>query len=274
MEHASPARGAAGLGGIIARSRRTLVRQPVAVAGLPVYLAIALAAGAVWVANAGGVPDDHAALGFVVATTVLVLAGAAWLHGKSSRRTAAGLYSLAGVTALVALTAVLWLVLAFPSGRLHGVATYVFAFGVVLLLTTFVAQLLTAPRMEGLNPIAGCRDACPRNALAVTRAPAVAAAFARAEDVGLAVLAACAVAVLAWRVTRASSARRRTVLPIYVGAAAALSLAAAVDLAARFGNGVTDRLAIADSSATIFLPFGFLVSVALRSPIRAPRWSR
>src|SRR4051794_24177226 len=283
MEHLHPAYG---LGGIVARSRGTLARRSVTIAGLPLYAALVLAAGAVWAANAGGVPDDHAALGFVVATTVVVLVGAAWLHQRSSRRFALALFALAGVTALVALTAVAsppvyaigitaeaaaaallwWLVLSFPTGRVHGAATYVFGLGVVLLLTTFVPQLLTATRLEALNPVAWCRSACPRNAFAVTTQPAVADIFGRAEAVGLGVLTAVLAVLLAYRVTHASSARRRAVLPIYVGAVAALSLAAAVDLAARFGSGpsgVADRLAIADSSAMIFLPFGFIIAIAL-----------
>ena len=67
------------------------------------------------------------------------------------------------------------LILAFPTGRLDRLSKIVLAVGVVTVLVSSTAIQLLLPQLGAGGSISSCRSLCPRNELAITSDPALAA---------------------------------------------------------------------------------------------------
>jgi len=111
-------------------------------------------------------------------------------------------------------------ILAFPTGRLDGLAER--GILLVLVLTTglvYVIATLTAPQFSPSFSLSGCRAACPENGLAIWPPmpwPSLLTDVARA---GVVVSAIATVCVLAWRFATGTPPRRRS---LSIGAPIAL----------------------------------------------------
>ena len=112
-----------------------------------------------------------------------------------------------------------YLVLAYPEGRLGGVASKLLFGGIiVIVLSSFVPWFFFSPFVAGGAPLATCNAFCPSNGLMISDRPGVASGFGRAEQLLAVALAVAIVAYLIARVVAASRPRRRALLPVYVPA--------------------------------------------------------
>lgn len=106
--------------------------------------------------------------------------------------------------------ATLVLILAFPTGRLDGVAAR------LIVLVAFLAAAVPATMIEFVLPrvgagasISGCRELCPENALAVTSDPDLAVTLADIYRPAAIVVAFATAALLIWRFMSGTPPQRR-----------------------------------------------------------------
>ena len=120
------------------------------------------------------------------------------------------LFSIGVLWEAVIYISTLALILAFPNGRLGGVAApALVAAGVLTVVVPGVAAILLAPVIAPEGPISGCAAACPSNALLVSAQPAIARHLYDIASWAIVALALCTAALLLWRLATGTPPRRR-----------------------------------------------------------------
>ena len=255
---------------------------------ITVAVALAAAAGAAAVVLAGGVVDYPDAFAVVLVANVLgfTFAGLLWLHARPWNRLGALLLGLAALSFLSSLAGasspvlyllgnaaitcfavgVVWVLAAYPSGRLDAAARALVAFSSVLFVAGAVGMLVVSPTNAGVSFIGRCTADCPRNLALVWADPAAAHAMRIAVGIARTLVGLAIVAYLAARYARASRPRRRIVLSVY-GVALLYAFAfglhgLAVDvLGGSPQPPMADRYVVA--TARILFPFGFAAAILL-----------
>lgn len=197
---------------------------------------------------------------------LLVLVGAAWFLAALSSSSNELLYSIGRVAGWTVEAGLIYLILAFPSGRLTnridrrlaGAAAAVVA--ILFLPTMLITETYPTP-----SPFASCDADCPSNALMLLGSePAFLDDFVVPLRELLAVVILLGVVVrLADRIRRATRLMRRTLVPVLV-LAMVRTLAVAVALVLRRAGADDSVLAVATAVIALGLPalcIGFLVGL-------------
>jgi signal transduction histidine kinase len=248
---------------------------------------VPLAASAVWLA----VTSDHVERpvptglyrGYLVAAPLLVglywwlrrpasrfgpllvgFGAVAWVYSLQSAD-APLLFDLGVLVEAPLLWLTLYLFLAFPTGRLDGLAERVLMAGMAfVLLGFFVPWALFSPVIAGGGPLSVCVPACPANVLQIGSAPSLVDWAGRAETYGVLAIAVGVLVTYALRVRAATRPQRRAL--IAVAASSLLFLPAF--LAYHFsrvvlgvGPDTLEPFAWALVGARILLPLGFLAAL-------------
>jgi hypothetical protein len=145
------------------------------------------------------------------------------------------LFALARAARPAAEVLLIWVMLAFPSGRLTGrVERWLLALAWAAILLLWLPGMMLTPRFPPFGPLASC-EACPANMIAVADHPAWSAGLLQAfRVVGVGVLLATCV-VLILRLHRASDLMRRALAPVAL-ASIARTLSIAIFLASGAGS--------------------------------------
>jgi signal transduction histidine kinase len=123
--------------------------------------------------------------------------------------TAPGLYGVGVAWEIPIYVMTLTVIVAFPSGRLDGVAEQTIIAAVWFIAAGWFVEFLTAPVYPPVGEISGCRAACPRNGLGILSAPSwIAPLFDFLPWAGVAVSLAI-IGLYAWRWATANPPRRR-----------------------------------------------------------------
>jgi signal transduction histidine kinase len=197
---------------------------------------------------------------------LLVLAGYAWFLAALAGSSNEVLYSIGRVTGWFVEAGLIYLMLAFPSGRLTTRVDRLLvgiAFGVVTLL--FLPTALVAESYPAPSPLSTCDADCPPNAFMVLGSePAVLDDLVvPLRELLVAALTLAVIVRLADRIRRATGLLRRTLTPVLVFAIMrTLALGVAITLR---GAGAGDSL-VAGASAVIALGLpaicvGFLIGL-------------
>ena len=217
------------------------------------YLGVALAWGFVAVGSYVTLrrPDRHTgvlmiALGLVTLTTGLQFSDAAgpWLIGV--------------LTDTLVLAVFVHLLLAFPSGRLEGVAERI-----VVGAGYVVATLLQLPPLLFGLEYNCAGTACPRNLLRVAREPDLAASFSTAQTLAELAVIACALVLVVQHWRAAGRAQRRGLEPV-LGLGAAIAAFGAVSFAVQevdAGDVASKVAQLLFLSALALLPVAFLAGL-------------
>jgi signal transduction histidine kinase len=267
---------------------RLAARRPSRSEIATVALAMAAAGAAAAVVLVGGVavsPDGYA---FVLALSVLVfvVAGLAWRRARPwspygfaliAYGLLASLYSLGAaqqplvhsVGVLLEIPGsffVIWLILAFPSGRLDAAGRAVVAVAGAVLLVGCLPGIFLSSSLSKSTPLARCGADCPANPLQIGDHTSAATVFGHIDSVGHAIVYALILAVLATRAGRASRPRRRLLGPVYAFSTLLLVASGiyliAVDLF-HVAPGASAPAGFAVTAASILFPFGFLAAIML-----------
>jgi signal transduction histidine kinase len=266
------------LGDVSARSRE-LVLGGLAVAGAAVALVVPLSDQTL--AHPGG-------FAAFVAWTVLswTAAGLIWWRARPGSRVGPLLCSLGFVLGLQAFqgsasglafsVAVLldglavflawYLTVLFPGPRLDGAGRMLLAFGGAVLLLAFLPKVLLSVEIGGATPLARCTAACPSNHLLIASEPGLAGVLGQIERWGARIAVTVAlVTLLTIRVVRASRARRRTLLPVYVGIGLWLVAFAVYNTAvnADASPEVLDRIGLGVTFTRSLFPLAFIAALVL-----------
>ena len=159
---------------------------------------------------------------------LLIGAGAAWSTVSLAGSTEPVLYSLGRVALWVAEPIVLYLLLAFPSGRLTSPAERRVAVGATpLAAVLYLPTALLVQRFPQPGPGTTCHTDCPANALALAHMdPAFVGSLVRPlREVLLVALYVAVTAVLARRARAAQTMLRRVLVPVLAVAALHVVLA-------------------------------------------------
>ena len=197
---------------------------------------------------------------------LLVLAGVAWFFASLSGSSDPVLYSLGRVSTWVVEAGLIYLILAFPSGRLNAPVDRALAWcaaaliGILFVPTAFIAEAFPTP-----SHVATCGSACPENVfLLVGSEPAFLDALVIPVRELLAVSLLIAVTMrVAYRIRHATRLMRRTLTPVLIVAIFRLvALALALTLR-RTGAGevAVDVSTMAVSLALPVMSLGFLVGL-------------
>ena len=247
---------------------------------------VLLAAGAALVALGGGMPSrialaERHALSVAAPIAVgiyawrdgtharfgrlLILAGVAWFVASFSASNVGVLHSTGRVAGWVVEAGLIYLILAFPSGRLTtrpdriiaGAAAGLIA--VLYLPTAFLVDSFPAP-----SPLTTCISGCPANAfMALGSEPGwVESAVIPAREALTVLLTLAVVARLAFRLRSATRLMRITLLPVFIFAMLR-TLALGLALVLRRG-GADDAAAVASAVVGLGLPamsLGFLIGI-------------
>jgi hypothetical protein len=115
------------------------------------------------------------------------------------------------------LAVMLYLFLAFPSGRLRTLGNRLLvATSIVATLAFFVPWALLTPVIAGGGPLSGCRPACPANVLQVGSSAAAVELLGRWETYAMLALIVAILGVYWTRVTAASRPQRRALIAVAV----------------------------------------------------------
>ncbi len=125
------------------------------------------------------------------------------------------LYTFGRATRPLVEAMLLWVMLAFPTGRLgSGPARIIVAIAMVVLPLVWLLGLTTSSSIPFAGRFADCGAACPQNLLLIVEHPFVAgAAFGTMRVVGIAVEVAAAL-LLAYRLLRAKPLMRKMLAPV------------------------------------------------------------
>ena len=148
---------------------------------------------------------------------LLVIAGFVWAPTLLAESADSVPYSIGRVAAWMVEVMLIYLVLAFPSGRLTTrVDKVLFGAGVTLLLTLYLPTALAIDQFLLPSPWTACDSGCPPNAFMVTSSqPAfVTDVIYPVRDLALVLLLVAIAAVLARRVTHGTRLMRRTLAPV------------------------------------------------------------
>jgi PAS domain S-box-containing protein len=256
---------------------------------------VALSSAAAWVATTGAGPAPHAFSATVHALVIaapigaglyavyrnpggrfgwqLMLAGVLWSPTMLAEASDSTLYSIGRVWVWFAELLLIYLVLAFPSGRFTSLTDRrLFGVGVVAVAMYLLVALLG--QYPTPNPWASCGTDCPSNALMLTSSePGFVDALLLpvAQVLSFAIFAGVAVQIVR-RLLNGSSLRRLELMPVLAAALLRMTATAAF-LVARGADpqsGVTDVLGGIAFVTTPALSVGFVIGLA-RSRARAAR---
>ena len=119
---------------------------------------------------------------------------------------------------IVVLTAAV--ILAFPTGRLDGLAERaILLVAVLTVVVPYILFILTAPQFSPGFSLSGCRGACPANGLAIWSSIPFATEVVDISRAGLVTMAVTTICLLAWRFAVGTPPRRRS---LSIGAPIAL----------------------------------------------------
>ena len=143
------------------------------------------------------------------------------------------LFSITRALGQLAEFVLVWVMLAFPSGRLRSVHDRIIV-GCAAFTAFFlwIPTVLLSQTVPLAGPIAACGDSCPENVLLVADNPSLAAAFQAAFRWSGTLLLVATAASLAVRLIRASPLTRRTLAPVLV-----VSILRTLAVAAFIGSG-------------------------------------
>jgi signal transduction histidine kinase len=197
---------------------------------------------------------------------LLVAVGAAWSITALAGSSNSVLYSTGRVVAWIAEVGFVYVILAFPSGRLTGrTDTGLVVMLSVLFLVGYMPTALLADRYPTPSPWTECRSACPDNAFQVvdTEPRFVVHGLAAVRE-ALTILAFLAVAaVLARRVGTATRLTRLTIAPVLAVATVRLVVYAVAILVRRASpdSAAVDALAWTLALLIPLMAIGFLVGL-------------
>jgi signal transduction histidine kinase len=160
---------------------------------------------------------------------LLIAAGGACLLTSLAESSDPELYSLGRAAGWLLEVALVYVVLAFPSGRLQERADRLLVGAMAAVaLTLFLPRLVLAQQFELPSPYTSCTEQCPDNAFfALDQEPAFVADLMRPLGTLLAIVVLTAVCLrLLGRVRRASPLARRMLLPVLAVAALRAALIA------------------------------------------------
>ena len=122
----------------------------------------------------------------------------------------------------------LYILLAFPMGRLRGPADRaIVALTALTVSCTFVPSLFLAPRLAAAAPTSACRELCPQNGWLLTDRPGLVSALTSIESYATIAVTIATAAVLASRYVRGNPPQRRALTAgVSVGLLFCLSYAA------------------------------------------------
>ena len=161
---------------------------------------------------------------------VLVLTGFAWFASMLPDSHNPVLFTIGVTVAPLYYVGIVYLVLSFPSGRLHGTVDRALVVGTFVLTTVVqVAWLFFVDSRKFF-----CRT-CPANLLEVAREDAVAAGLLSFQRIGVVALALTGLALMVRRWRRASRPARRAVMPVAVAGGLATAVIFATFLASALG---------------------------------------
>jgi PAS domain S-box-containing protein len=188
--------------------------------------------------------------GFVSAPTVLAETGNSLL------------YSIGRVDSWVVELMLVYLVLAFPSGRLQtGVDRALFGAGAGLLAALYLPTALFVNQFPVPNPWSGCQTGCPPNALMLTGSEpgVIDNVVSPLRDIAFVALMLAVVSVLVYRVTHGTRLMRRMLTPVLTFAIARIGLAALFVVMRRAAPGSegTETVGVLALLATPALSIGF-----------------
>ena len=161
---------------------------------------------------------------------VLVLTGFAWFASMLPDSHNPVLFTIGATVAPLYYVGIVYLVLSFPSGRLHGTVDRALVAGTFVLTTVVqVAWLFFVDSRKFF-----CRT-CPANLLEVAREDAVAAGLLSFQRIGVVALALTGLALMVRRWRRASRPARRAAMPVAVAGGLATAVIFATFLASALG---------------------------------------
>ena len=198
---------------------------------------------------------------------LLILSGLLWSLVALATTTDPVPYSVGRVIAWVSEVAIIFLVLAFPSGRLPGRADRMLVgAGALLIGVLYVPTALLVDHFPAPSPYASCSADCPANALAlVDTTPAwVTDGVLPVREVLSILLALLVVWRLAYRLRRTTPLMQRALAPVFAVAMLRLVILAAAILARRadlFGDDVLVWLTGALSLTLLLISLGFLAGL-------------
>jgi signal transduction histidine kinase len=197
---------------------------------------------------------------------LLVLAGVAWFFASLAASSDPVLYSIGRVSSWIVEAGLIYLILAFPSGRLNAPVDRALAWcavaivGVLFLPTAFISDAFPTP-----SHVATCGEGCPENAFMLLSAePAFLDGLVVPLREFLTVVLVIAVTVrLTYRVRHATRLMRRTLTPVVIVAILRLVALAAALILRRAGAGDL-TIEVATAAVSLALPvmsLGFLAGL-------------
>ncbi len=172
--------------------------------------------------------------------TLLILGGGVWLAVTFALADRALVYSIGRVAAWVGWTAIVYLILAFPEGRLVDRVDRALAGALALVVAVlWLPTALLVDRYPTPSEWVSCSANCPHNAfMIVAHEPGVVASVVvPVRELLVVLLFLAVVARLVQRIASASRIRRRTLTPVLAVAAAGIGLTAFGLIVRRFAPG-------------------------------------
>ena len=198
-----------------------------AVPVVPLALPVALLVG--WSFIASGLLSWQPRPGNLLGP-VLVFTGFAWFASILPDSHNPVLFTIGTAVVPLYYVGIVYLVVSFPSGRLHSTVDYALVVGTFVLTTVVqVALLFFADSRKFF-----CRT-CPANLLEVTREDAVTTGLLYGQRIGVVALALTGLVLMVRRWRRASRPKRRAVMPVAVAGALATAAIIATFLASVLG---------------------------------------
>lgn len=197
---------------------------------------------------------------------LLVVAGVAWFFASLAGSSDPVLYSIGRVSSWIIEAGLIYLILAFPSGRLNTPVDRTLAWcavgliGILFLPTAFISEAFPTP-----SPVATCRADCPENAFMLLGSEP---AFVDGVVIPLRELLAVALLIavtwrVGYRIRHATHLMRRTLTPVLIVAIIRLVSLAAAFILRRSGAGelAVDASTMAVALALPAMSVGFLVGL-------------
>ena len=159
-----------------------------------------------------------------------------------------------------------YLTVLFPGPRLDPAGRMLLAFGGALLLLAFVPKILLSVEVGGATPLARCTAACPSNHLLIASEPGLADVLGQIERWGARVgVTVALVTLLTIRFVQASRARRRTLLPVYLGIGLWLVTFGVYNTAVNEGVSpeALDRIGLGVTFSRFLFPLAFIAALGL-----------
>jgi signal transduction histidine kinase len=158
----------------------------------------------------------------------------------------------------------LYLLLAFPTGRLEGLAPRrLFAAQIVAFLVAYPVLFLFSPIIVAGGATVGCAPGCPENLLQVGSASTLVEVAGKAGLAMTVAIAAGVVVVFVGRLRTATRPRRRALMAVAITSLLFLPVTAAFHLAflLELDPELVDTLAWATAFAQLLVPLGFLIAL-------------